>query len=177
MFNRQTFLAECQAAVQQADPVPLVKEIMTRAIANPEQVSAEFADETRDVLPIIFSDELTILHVSTVPHLVSPIHNHLAWVVIGIYAGDEINYFYRRNGDEAELSEQITLTAGDVYVMPPDAIHAIENPLPSRNGALHVYGSNLQTKPGRSFWNPETGKEQPYDFEQVVTFTRINQPD
>jgi len=101
MFNRQTFLAECQAAVQQADPVPLVEEIMTRAI---------------------------------------------------------------------------TLTAGDVYVMAPDAIHAIENPLPSANGALHVYGSNLQNKPGRSFWNPDTGREQPYDYDQVVRFSRLNKP-
>ena len=74
--------------------------------------------------------------------------------------------------DRLELVEEKTLRAGDVYVMDANAIHAIKNPKSSVNGALHVYGGSLMTRPGRSFWHPDSGEELPYDYEQVIAFSR-----
>ena len=89
-----------------------------------------------------------------------------------MYAGEEHNYFYQRNDAGLELVEEKTLRAGDVYVMDANAIHAIKNPKSSVNGALHVYGGSLMTRPGRSFWHPDSGEELPYDYEQVIAFSR-----
>ncbi|MGR8949673.1 MAG: hypothetical protein ACU84Q_16650 [Gammaproteobacteria bacterium] len=166
------FVQDCEAAVASANPIEAVKKVMAAAVRDPAPWIAAMESRQDGVISLCMNEALTVLQVSTEPEIKSPIHNHLTWVVIGMYAGEEHNYFYRRVADGIELAEERTLKAGDVYVMDVDAIHAIKNPRPSINGALHVYGGSLMTRPGRSFWNPDTGEEMPYDYEQVIAFSR-----
>lgn len=170
-FEPHQFVAQCQAALLSADPKAAVERIMRETIADPEALIAATDSDGDAIVSFCLSDELTALQVSTAPHIKSPIHNHLTWVVIGMYDGAEHNYFYRRKGNGIELAEERTLRAGDVYVMDENAIHAIVNPLAKPNGALHVYGANLKTQPGRSYWDPDSGKEEPYDFEKLIAFS------
>ena len=168
----EKFVADCQQAINTENSVEAIQQIMADAIADPEPWLRAMESEDDGVISLAMNEDLTVLQVSTDPGVKSPIHNHLTWVVIGMYAGEEHNYFYRREGDGIALAEETTLKAGDVYLMPADAIHAIKNPNDSVNGALHVYGGSLMTRPGRSFWNPDTGEELPYDYEQVIAFSR-----
>lgn len=172
IFDAQSFVNDCLAAVATDDPIVGVKDVMEKAISDPAALLAATDKDGDGVVSLCMSDTLTALQVSTEPQIRSPIHNHLTWVVVAMYAGEENNYFYRRQGDGIVLDEERTLRAGDVYVMDTNAIHAIVNPLPTRNGALHVYGGSLINRPGRSFWDPDTGAEQDYDFEKVVAFSR-----
>ena len=172
MSISEKFVADCQQAIKDENSVEAIQQIMADAIADPEPWLGAMESEDDGVISLAMNEDLTVLQVSTDPGVKSPIHNHLTWVVIGMYAGEEHNYFYRREGDSIELAEEKTLKAGDVYLMPADAIHAIKNPNDKVNGALHVYGGSLMTRPGRSFWNPDTGEELPYDYEQVIAFSR-----
>jgi predicted metal-dependent enzyme (double-stranded beta helix superfamily) len=168
----ENFVRDCQSAITESDPIKAVQQAMQAAIIDPEPWLAAMAKQKDGVISLSMNDDLTALQVSTEPEIKSPIHNHLTWVVIGMYAGEEHNYFYQRNDAGLELVEEKTLRAGDVYVMDANAIHAIKNPKSSVNGALHVYGGSLMTRPGRSFWHPDSGEELPYDYEQVIAFSR-----
>jgi len=168
----ENFVRDCQSAITESDPIKAVQQAMQAAIIDPKPWLAAMAKQKDGVISLSMNDDLTALQVSTEPEIKSPIHNHLTWVVIGMYAGEEHNYFYQRNDAGLELVEEKTLRAGDVYVMDANAIHAIKNPKSSVNGALHVYGGSLMTRPGRSFWHPDSGEELPYDYEQVIAFSR-----
>lgn len=168
----EQFVAKCQTAISHVDPIEAVRQVMIDTIKNPDPWRAAMEQHTDGVISLAMNDELTALQVSTEPEVKSPIHNHLTWVVIGMYAGEEHNYFYRRNDDVLELAEERTLKAGDVFVMDANAIHAIKNPSNTVNGALHVYGGNLMSRPGRSYWHPDSEAELPYDYEQVIAFSR-----
>ena len=172
MFDPQKFVTDCEAALRMSAPIDAIQDLMRNTIADPEPLLAAMARESDGVVSHGMNENLTVLQVSTEPGVRSPIHNHLTWVVIGMYAGAETNFFYQRTDSDIELAEERTLRAGDVYLMDPDAIHAIVNPTNEMNGALHVYGGSLATRPGRSFWNPDTGEELPYDYEQVIAFSR-----
>lgn len=172
MSTAENFVRDCQSAITESDPIKAVQQAMQAAIIDPEPWLAAMAKQKDGVISLSMNDDLTALQVSTEPEIKSPIHNHLTWVVIGMYAGEEHNYFYQRNDAGLELVEEKTLRAGDVYVMDANAIHAIKNPKSSVNGALHVYGGSLMTRPGRSFWHPDSGEELPYDYEQVIAFSR-----
>ena len=172
MSTAENFVRDCQSAITESDPIKAVQQAMQAAIIDPEPWLAAMAKQKDGVISLSMNDDLTALQVSTEPEIKSPIHNHLTWVVIGMYAGEEHNYFYQRNDAGLELVEEKTLRAGDVYVMDANAIHAIKNPKSSVNGALHVYGGSLMTRPGRSFWHPDSGQELPYDYEQVIAFSR-----
>ena len=172
MSTAENFVRDCQSAITESDPIKAVQQAMQAAIIDPEPWLAAMAKQKDGVISLSMNDDLTALQVSTEPEIKSPIHNHLTWVVIGMYAGEEHNYFYQRNDAGLELVEEKILRAGDVYVMDANAIHAIKNPKSSVNGALHVYGGSLMTRPGRSFWHPDSGEELPYDYEQVIAFSR-----
>ena len=168
----EQFVSECENAVASAEPIRAVEAVMKKAIEDPQPWLRAMEQCDDGVISLAMNEKLTVLQVSTEPEVKSPIHNHLTWVVIGMYAGAEHNYFYQRNGDTIELANEQTLRAGDVYIMQADAIHAIKNPLSSVNGALHVYGGSLMTRPGRSYWHPDTNEELPYDYEKVIAFSR-----
>jgi predicted metal-dependent enzyme (double-stranded beta helix superfamily) len=96
-----------------------------------------------------------------------PPHDHRMWASIGIYAGQEDNGFYRRNGDTIVDSGGKQLRERDVVLLGDDTIHSVTNPLQSYTGAIHVYGGNFVTQP-RSQWDPESRREEPYDYERIL---------
>jgi predicted metal-dependent enzyme (double-stranded beta helix superfamily) len=94
-------------------------------------------------------------------------HDHRMWAAIGIYAGQENNAFFRREGRTIDDSGGKTLRESDVVMLGDDTIHSVTNPLRSFTGAIHVYGGDFVAKE-RSQWNPATLLEEPYDFELTL---------
>ncbi len=170
MFNVTEFVKACQGKAPGA-----VKELLTNALRNPTAVAkalAEFGAGT-DVNKGAMGDmlihrapDLTILKAAVPPKFKSPPHNHLMWAVIGVYDGQENNYFYRRieNGLEAASRKQVYQS--NVLALGPEVIHAIENPLDRTLFAIHVYGGDLPAAP-RRMWNPFTMQEEAFEFQTM----------
>lgn len=173
MFDVELFVAECRAALSADDPQRVVAGLMRQALGDLEALREALGGGAEALFqPLYRSPELTIANMSTAPGSTSPIHNHLMWGVIGVYDGQEDNFLYERDGEGLRQLENRVLKAGDLFAMPVDLIHAINNPLTGYNAALHVYGGDLVERPGRSIWNPESDEEEPYDIEQVLAYTR-----
>jgi predicted metal-dependent enzyme (double-stranded beta helix superfamily) len=93
------------------------------------------------------------------------------WAVIGVYEGQENNYFYRRSGNSLEAAGGKELKPSDILVLETDAIHAIENPLEQTLYAIHVYGGDLPAAP-RRMWNPTTLQEEPFEYQTMMCYAR-----
>lgn len=170
MFDLDRFIEECRAAVTQGQPA--VRELVSRAVAEPGAVMRALGEPTRAGLNTLYrSDELTILNLVWGPYMTLMPHNHGMWAVIGLYTGREDNIFWRRI-DEPGLPSRIeaagakALSAGEAAPLGKDIIHSVTNPIPRLTGALHVYGGDF-FRPGRSEWDPETLREGPYDAERT----------
>lgn len=167
MFDIDEFVAECQTAIKEADYRRAVREVLERAVREPEAVARALPATRAEVVPLYASDELTVMKVVWAPKMSFAPHNHLMWAAIGMYGGEEDNTFYRREGTGIVMSGGRTLTVGDVAVLGRDAIHATLNPRQSYTGAIHVYGGNLPACSGRSEWDEVTLEETSFDFERV----------
>ncbi len=171
MFDLDTFVADCRAAVD-ADPTHRsVADLMRRAMSDPEAVTAELGAPTEPgITPLYQSADLTILNLAWVPQMTIPPHNHEMWAVIGIYGGREDNIFWRRVKDHPdgliEAAGARALSTGDVCPMGPDIIHSVTNPIPRLTGALHVYGGDF-FEAERSEWEPENLHEKPIDLDAL----------
>jgi predicted metal-dependent enzyme (double-stranded beta helix superfamily) len=170
MFDLDRFIEECRAAVMQGQPA--VRELVARAVAEPGDVLRALGEPTRAGLNTLYrSDELTILNLVWGPYMTLMPHNHGMWAVIGLYTGREDNIFWRRI-DEPGMPSRVeaagakALSAGEAAPLGRDIIHSVINPIPRLTGALHVYGGDF-FRPGRSEWDPETLREEPYDAERV----------
>jgi predicted metal-dependent enzyme (double-stranded beta helix superfamily) len=172
MFDLDRFIADCRDAVA-ADPThKSARELVARAVSEPQAVMRAVGEPRRAVLQKLYhSPQLTILNVVWAPGWTLMPHNHLMWAVIGLYTGREDNIFWRRVKDaprgRIEAAGARSLCLGDAEPLGRDIIHSVTNPIPRLTGALHVYGGDFFAAP-RSEWDPETLAEGPFDPERAV---------
>jgi len=168
MFNTERLIQDCRNALAEDNAHVAVKEIVTRAVAEPSRVLEELGEPgLAGVKTIYRSDNLTILNVLWGPCMYWLPHDHRMWAVIGIYGGREDNAFYRRSeGGLTELGGK-TLNTKDVIPLGEAVIHSVTNPLEQITAAIHVYGGDFFATP-RSEWDPKTFEERPYDVAHLM---------
>lgn len=168
MFDIDRFVADCRAAAAQDSSHKAAREVVARAVSDPQAVLAALGEPTRaEVKALYRGPDLTVLNVVWGPHMTVRPHNHLLWAVIGIYSGREDNIFWRRlsgagNG-RVEAAGARSIGAGEVEPLGRDIIHSVTNPLPRLTAAIHVYGGDFFAVE-RSEWDPETLDEGRYDL-------------
>lgn len=175
MFQVDSFVKSCQGQAPST-----VKELLAEALRDPESITQALAatgsgknvgEGAMGDLLIYRSPDLTVLKAAVPAGFKSPPHNHLMWAVIGVYDGQENNFFYRRSGETLETAGGRELRVSDVLVLGTDAIHAIANPLERTSFAIHVYGGDLPGAP-RRMWNPETLQEEPFEYQRMMGYAR-----
>ena len=172
MFDLDRFIADCRDAIA-ADPSHKgVREVVARAVSDPAAVITGLGEPRRaEVQRLYRSDDLTVLNVVWGPRMTIMPHNHLMWVVIGIYTGREDNIFWRRVPGAAdgriEAAGAKSLGERDAEPLGRDIIHTVTNPLARLTGAIHVYGGDFFAV-ARSEWDPQTLRERDYDIEKNI---------
>jgi predicted metal-dependent enzyme (double-stranded beta helix superfamily) len=169
MFDTDTFLARCVAAVGETQPRLAIKELLEEALADTSSVARSLPPERAGIVKLHGSPELTILNVIWAPHMSFGAHDHRMWALIGIYNGGEDNALYRRAGDTLAPSGAKELRARDVVLLGDDVVHAVTNPTGQFTGAIHIYGGDFFSTP-RSEWRGDPPTEQPYDVEYVLDY-------
>ncbi|MCY4450979.1 MAG: hypothetical protein OXC01_03430 [Immundisolibacterales bacterium] len=162
-----SLLGDLHAANAESSPRHAVREVVARAVSDPEAVARAFGPLTRGHSTVLFrSADLLVLHIVWPPEITVDPHEHNLWAVMGIYRGVEDNTFFGRTDDGAiERQGTVRLEARDTRIMGEDAIHAVEIPTLAPTGAIHVYGGDLITVE-RSEFDSATGAEQPFDWKK-----------
>jgi 3-mercaptopropionate dioxygenase len=70
----------------------------------------------------------------------TPIHDHLAWGLVGLYRGTQDEEIYAVGGGALELVERRSLGAGDFYVLipPRDDIHRVRTTSAETSVSIHL---------------------------------------
>jgi predicted metal-dependent enzyme (double-stranded beta helix superfamily) len=172
VFELDTFISDCRAALKREPNQNFIREITARAVSNPSAVLKALGEPARAGIQTLFrSDSLTILNVIWGPHMTLFPHNHQMWAVIGIYTGREDNIFWRRipgaPAGKLEAAGARALCEKDAEPLGQNIIHSVTNPIPRLTGAIHVYGGDFFA-PGRSEWDPESLVEQPCNVDRIL---------
>jgi len=98
-------------------------------------------------------DGSVTLHAAVFPAgVASPVHDHLAWGLVGLYRGRQEEDVYRRADDgrtpgraQLELVERRRLVPGDCYTLLPPAgdIHRVRTISPDASISIHLLGNDL----------------------------------
>ena len=167
MFDVDELIADCRAAVEEDEPRRAVRELVERAVAAPTAVGDALRPSEGGLTLLYNGDDLTVLHVVWAPGMELFPHDHRIWAVIGIYAGQEDNAFYRRAEPDSRFlieSGGKELKLSDTVLLGDDVIHSVSNPLDRLTAAIHVYGGDFVRQP-RSQWGPGPREERPYDMD------------
>jgi predicted metal-dependent enzyme (double-stranded beta helix superfamily) len=83
---------------------------------------------------------LSLFSLVVPPGSETPIHDHLAWGLVGLYRGTQDEEIYVRNKGSLELAERRSLEPGDFYVLipPRDDIHRVRTTSGDASVSIHL---------------------------------------
>jgi predicted metal-dependent enzyme (double-stranded beta helix superfamily) len=166
VFDVEEFVQACRAALAEEEPRRAVREVVESAVGARSQLSDTLRPQAAGFTLLHHDADLTVLHVVWAPHMSIYPHDHRMWAVIGVYAGQEDNRFFRRTAPGAgTLAESggKRLESGEVAILGVNTIHAVTNPRDRLTAAIHVYGGDFVNQ-SRSQWGPGPPVERPYDI-------------
>jgi predicted metal-dependent enzyme (double-stranded beta helix superfamily) len=106
---------------------------------------------------------LTLFTLVVPPGSQTPIHDHLAWGLVGLYRGTQDEEVYAAREDGLELVARRALGAGDFYVLlpPRDDIHRVRTTSPQTSVSIHVLTNDTGCV-WRHAYDERTGAAAPF---------------
>ena len=93
----------------------------------------------------------------------TPVHDHLAWGLVGLYRGEQDEEIYAHERGALRLVERRALVPGDFYdLLPPrDDIHRVRTTSVETSVSIHLLTNDTGCV-WRHSYDPETGHESPF---------------
>jgi len=122
---------------------------------------------------LLYRSELQDLSLSTLvvaPGLATPIHNHLAWGLVGLYQGEQEEEEYEGHGHDVGaaahpliLRKRRVLKKGDFYdLVPPwNDIHRVRTISPEPSVSLHLLANDIGCVVRQKF-DAASGRSEPF---------------
>ena len=106
---------------------------------------------------------LSLFSLVVPPGSETPIHDHLAWGLVGLYRGEQDEEIYARRDGALELIERRSLVRGDFYALipPRDDIHRVRTTSAVTSVSIHLLTNDTGCVWRHSF-DPESGEARPF---------------
>jgi 3-mercaptopropionate dioxygenase len=97
------------------------------------------------------------------PGAMTPVHDHLAWGLVGLYRGTQDEEFYRPAADRLEILRRRPLEPGDFYTLlpPRDDIHRVRTTSPETSVSIHLLANDTGCAL-RHTYDEHTGAARPF---------------
>jgi predicted metal-dependent enzyme (double-stranded beta helix superfamily) len=106
---------------------------------------------------------LSLFSLVVPPGSQTPIHDHLAWGLVGLYRGTQDEEVYARRGGALERVERRSLRPGDFYVLipPRDDIHRVRTTSAETSVSIHLLTNDTGCV-WRHAYDAESGRSRPF---------------
>jgi predicted metal-dependent enzyme (double-stranded beta helix superfamily) len=106
---------------------------------------------------------LSLFSLVVPPGAQTPVHDHLAWGLVGLYRGTQDEEIYAERADRMELLDRRALAPGDFYVLipPRDDIHRVRTTSAETPVSIHLLTNDTGCV-WRHTYEPESGQRSPF---------------
>jgi 3-mercaptopropionate dioxygenase len=106
---------------------------------------------------------LSLFSLVVPPEASTPVHDHLAWGLVGLYRGTQDEEIFARRRGALELTDSRALNPGDFYALipPADDIHRVRTTSPETSVSIHLLTNDTGCVWRHSF-DPDSGEEHPF---------------
>ncbi len=93
----------------------------------------------------------------------TPVHDHLAWGLVGLYRGAQDEEIFAGDPEALTLRERRALVPGDFYALlpPRDDIHRVRTTSPETSVSIHLLTNDTGCV-WRHAYEPESGAVKPF---------------
>jgi 3-mercaptopropionate dioxygenase len=166
--------AAIEAASSPADACERIRPAFAELLADPDWLPAAYREPAPESgmgggigqwsLHRAPDGSLSLFSLVVPPGAETPVHDHLAWGLVGLYRGTQDEDIYARDGDGGlALVESRALAPGDFYVLipPRDDIHRVRTTSPETSVSIHLLTNDTGCV-WRHAYDPDTGAERPF---------------
>ena len=173
----RSFVADVEAAIAgAASPEAACEAIrpwFSELLADPDWLPAAYRADAREsgmgggigqwLLYRADNGSLSFFSLVVPPGSQTPIHDHLAWGLVGLYRGMQDEEIYAQGGGTLELVERRSLRPGDFYVLipPHDDIHRVRTTSAETSVSIHLLTNDTGCV-WRHTYDAESGERQPF---------------
>ena len=173
----QAFVADVEAAIAGApSPEAACESIRPRfseLLADPDWLPAAFQTDVPEsgmgggigqwLLYRADDGSLSLFSLVVPTGSQTPIHDHLAWGLVGLYRGTQDEEIYAEGGGVLELVERRSLRPGDFYVLipPHDDIHRVRTTSAETSVSVHLLTNDTGCV-WRHAYDAESGEPRPF---------------
>jgi predicted metal-dependent enzyme (double-stranded beta helix superfamily) len=106
---------------------------------------------------------LSLFSLVVPPGQQTPVHDHLAWGLVGLYRGTQDEDVYAERDGTIQLVESRSLQPGDLYaLLPPlDDVHRVRTTSPETSVSIHLLTNDTGCV-WRHRYEPDTGARSPF---------------
>jgi predicted metal-dependent enzyme (double-stranded beta helix superfamily) len=166
--DRESFIAALVSALEDDDPQRVVERVLADCLQAWDGRPEWLPPATCARLEMLHeSPGLTVMHVVWPPFMSTEPHDHGMWATLGLYQGRENNILWARDAERRLVAVGAhSIGRLEVFSLPADAIHSVNNPVNGYTGAIHVYGGDFLNSPKRE-WDPLDFTERARDLERT----------
>jgi predicted metal-dependent enzyme (double-stranded beta helix superfamily) len=175
----RSFIADVRAAIAAAaspeDACDAIRPRFAALLADPDWLAPEYRRDAPQsgmgggigqwLLFRAADRSLTLFSLVVPAGAQTPVHDHLAWGLVGLYRGtqDEEIYAPASNGGGLELRERRALAPGDFYALlpPRDDIHRVRTTSDETSVSIHLLTNDTGCV-WRHAYEPDTGDVRPF---------------
>jgi 3-mercaptopropionate dioxygenase len=170
----RTFVADVRAAIAAAetpeDACRAIRPHFAELLADPHWLPAAYQEAAPEsgmgggigqwLLARAEDGSLSLFSLVVPAGAATPIHDHLAWGLVGLYRGTQDEEVYDRR---VRVVERRALAAGDFYALipPRDDIHRVRTTSEEASVSIHLLTNDTGCT-WRHAYDPETGEERPF---------------
>jgi predicted metal-dependent enzyme (double-stranded beta helix superfamily) len=156
-----------------ADACDRIRPAFADLLADPEWLPQEFREPAPESgmgggigqWSLYRADDgsLSLFSLVVPPAAETPVHDHLAWGLVGLYRGTQDEEIYAQGDAGLELVERRALAPGDFYVLipPRDDIHRVRTTSPETSVSIHLLTNDTGCV-WRHAYDPATGEARPF---------------
>ena len=171
------FISEVKAAIQDAASptvaLDAIRPQFSELLADPDWLPPPYLDAVPDsgmgggigqwLLYRATDGSLSLFSLVVPSGSQTPIHDHLAWGLVGLYRGTQDEEIYTRTAGGLELAHQRALQPGDFYplIPPTDDIHRVRTTSRETSVSIHLLTNDTGCV-WRHAYEPESGEQRPF---------------
>jgi predicted metal-dependent enzyme (double-stranded beta helix superfamily) len=171
------FIDSVRAAIEQSEgPADAIERIRPRfddLLADPDWLPDRYREPAPEsgmgggigqwLLYRAGDGSMSLFSLVVPPDSQTPVHDHLAWGLVGLYRGTQDEEIYAREADELRLSERRSLRPGEFYALlpPRDDIHRVRTTSPETSVSIHLLANDTGCV-WRHAYDPESGEQRPF---------------
>ncbi|HEV7175835.1 MAG TPA: hypothetical protein VGN29_10105 [Solirubrobacteraceae bacterium] len=97
------------------------------------------------------------------PAAQTPVHDHLAWGLVGLYRGTQDEEIFAHEHEQLRLSERRSLQPGEFYALlpPRDDIHRVRTTSAVTSVSIHLLANDTGCV-WRHAYDPDSGEQSPF---------------